>query len=446
MQTMQHIMVVDNSTVSRALVRRVLEDSLEAHITTCDCAEQALQLLEQSDYQLVTTALLLPDMDGLDLCRQIRRSKRHASTPVVVISGDANSRLLKEGFAAGVTDYFDKSQGYLAFGQFIKTFSQRNWGLVGRILYVEDSETVAHLTCGLLERHGLRVTHTRTAESALLLLQTDTAHLAEEGGNFDLVITDFHLKQEMTGGDLLHAVRTRYHQSQQELPFLIITSNDDIQIQVELFHAGANDFVTKPLVEEILMARVRSLLMIKHQYDALKQQMQMVERMATTDALTGTRNRRYLVEHGTQQLQRIGESAWIAIVDLDHFKQVNDNHGHAAGDAVLRAVGKVLLETVDKGMAVRYGGEEFALLWAEKDADQAANRMQQLRRRIERLRPAGIRITASLGLVAVADYPETDQEELLRLADEALYAAKEGGRNQIYRYSKEHHLQLLAET
>lgn len=261
------ILVVDGSGVSRELVTRILAGAIDqAQITACGSGREALARLTQQHHTLVTTSLVLPDMDGLDLCRAIRQTPGHQHLPMIVISGDADQRLLREGFAAGVTDYFDKSHGYPAFGAFIKAFCRRNSGLVGRVLFVEDSHTAAAILLRLLERHGLQVTHVTSAEQALARL--DAMH--KGGAGYDIVITDFNLGETMSGGDLLHAVRVRYRFTREQLPVLMLTGNDDLQTQVEAFHAGANDFVHKPLVEEILMARVRSLLLIRQQHDALQ--------------------------------------------------------------------------------------------------------------------------------------------------------------------------------
>lgn len=274
MMAASKIMVVEGSGVSRELLARILASTIEeAQITPCAAGSEALEQLNRERYDLITTSLLLPDMDGLDLCRAIRQSARHQHIPMILISADADQRLLKEGFAAGVTDYFDKSQGYPALSAFIKNFWQRNSGLVGRVLFVEDSHTAAAITRRALEKHGLQVTHVTSAEQALERLEK--LHNGAEA--YDIVITDFHLEAALTGGDLLHAIRVRFHFSRQELPVLIITGQDDLQIQVEAFHAGANDFVQKPLVEEVLMARVRSLLLIRQLHDALQRQSQSLQ-------------------------------------------------------------------------------------------------------------------------------------------------------------------------
>ncbi len=421
------IMVVDGSAVSRQVITKRLEEALPgARIIACATAAEALKRLEQDRFALVTTSLLLPDMDGLALCRQVRNSKRHHYTPVIVISSDADQRLLREGYAAGVTDYFDKSLGFQAFGRFIRDFLERNSSIYGRVLYVEDSRTAAAVTRNMLEQHGLVVVHTPTVEEALELL--DEAERLPTNG-FDLVITDFYLQGEMTGGDLLYMVRARKHYSQQELPVLVITGNEDISTQVEVFHAGANDFVHKPLVEAVVMARVRSLLLIKHQFDALKRQAADMERLATTDSLTGVRNRRYLVDEGEGYMKSAG-SGWVLVLDIDHFKKINDSRGHLVGDAVLRAMGELLNHSFPDALVSRFGGEEFVVLFHGEDGPQRAER---LRADVEALQPAGLPVTVSIGVVAAADFPEQDLSALVGTADRALYQAKETGRNRVCR-------------
>ncbi len=429
------IMVVDGSTVSRAILSRILRQEIEgAEVVECKTGAEALDRLESEPFDLVTTALLLPDMDGLDLSRKLRKSRRHHYTPVVVVSGDADARLLREGFKAGVTDYFDKSQGYKAFGGFIKSFITRHSGLVGRILFVEDSRTAAAVTCDILENHGLQVDHYTSAEAALEALENLDSQLRDSSdrGGYDLVITDFYLKGSMTGGDLLHAVRAKMHYSQQELPLLVITGTDDYQTQVEVFHAGANDFVAKPIVEEILIARVRALLLIKHQYDALKQQAETMRWLAATDSLTGVRSKRYLLDHGEDFIRDPANQPVCAmVIDIDHFKQINDSLGHITGDHVLADLGELLDTEFRDAMVVRFGGEEFCLLVPATPAEEMLERAEALRRRVAGLRPAGVDITVSIGLASSAD-AGGGLTQLISRADEALYAAKDAGRNRIH--------------
>ncbi len=433
-RVLNRILVVDGSEVARTLITRILSDEMpDTETTTCGTVQEACAWLERSHFDLITTALMLPDKDGLELCRYVRASKHHHYTPTIVVSGDADTRLLREGFAAGVTDYFDKSLGYHAFASFIMDFAQRHSGLVGRILYVEDSQLTATVMLRLMERHGLQVTHTTNAEQAIQLLRETAAGSPRESEAFDIVITDFYLLGRLTGGDLLHAIRARFHYSQQEMPVLVLTGSEAGEKQVEVFHAGANDFVSKPIVEEVLMARIRSLLMIRQQFAALKRQTDEMHRLAITDSLTRVYNRRHLLDHGEQFIadQRNHPVATV-LLDIDHFKKINDRFGHIVGDRVLEALGQLLLDRLpENALPVRFGGEEFALLiprCSDRDAQRCA---EQLRRDIEALRPGNVPITVSIGLGSNQNNPEMTLTQLIGDADRALYVAKAQGRNQV---------------
>ncbi len=430
-----HILVVDGSEVARTIIARVLEDEMPyARITHCGSGQEAVARMQSDHYDLITTALMLPDMDGLDLSQQVRADPVHHYTPVIVVSADADERLLREGFAAGVTEYFDKSLGYQAFASFIREFTRRHTGLVGRILYVEDSATVAAQTLRLMERHGLQVIHTTQAEKALEILLDGNPLELNAPGNIDIVVTDFYLKGRLTGGDLLHAIRAKLRLSQQEMPVLVITAADaDEHRQTEVFHAGANDFVSKPIVEEVLIARIRSLLLIKQQFLALKSQTEEMRMLATTDSLTGVRNKRFLLEYGQQLLaDRRNQPVAVMLLDIDHFKNINDSFGHIAGDRILEALGRSLLDSLrEDTLVVRFGGEEFAVLLPRCGLAEAQTRAESLRAQIEALQPAGHTITVSIGVAASSSQPELTLTQLLTLADQALYAAKHGGRNRV---------------
>jgi two-component system cell cycle response regulator len=428
------ILVVDGYEVARTILVRILNEEMpDTEIITTASVQEACAWLERSHFDLITTALMLPDKDGLELSRYVRASNHHHYTPTIVVSGDADIRLLREGFAAGVTDYFDKSLGYRAFADFIKDFMQRNSGLVGRILYVEDSLLTATVLMRLMERHGLQVIHTTHAEDALQLLHDTAEDGPRQDEAFDIVVTDFFLQGHLTGGDLLHAIRAKFHYSQQEMPVLMLTGSESDEKQVEVFHAGANDFVAKPIVEEVLMARIRSLLLIKQQFVALKRQTEDTHRLAITDSLTRLNNRRYLLDHGENFLaNRNNQPVAALLLDVDHFKRINDHLGHIAGDRVLEALGQLLLERIPQhAMAVRYGGEEFALLLPRCHINDAQQRAEELRREIQALKPRDIAITVSIGLATSQQNPSITLTQLINHADTALYAAKAQGRNKV---------------
>lgn len=426
------IMVVDGSGVSRTLITRILRIEMgNANITACASAQQALSYLESAKYDLITTSLLLPDMDGLDLCRRIRGTTTHRFTPIIVVSGDANDRLLREGFAAGLTDYFDKSRGYAEFVEFVKALTLRNLGVVGKVLYVEDSATTAEITRRIMEKHGLQIVHVTAAEQAVELLQHS---VQEDERPFDMVVTDHFLKGKMTGLDLLHAVRVKYHYSLQELPVLLITADTSDKKHVTAFHAGANDVVIKPLVEEVFMARMRSLLLVKQQYNALLRQAEQMKLLATTDSLTGVRSKRYLLDNGERLVASAdNQPVWALLIDIDHFKKINDTLGHITGDHILMRLGALLRQHFSaETPVVRFGGEEFCVLMVRSSRPEAESKAEELRHSVEVLRPMDVALTISVGLASTSDHPGVNLTKLLALADQALYAAKAAGRNCIH--------------
>jgi two-component system cell cycle response regulator len=186
-------------------------------------------------------------------------------------------------------------------------------------------------------------------------------------------------------------------------------------------------------VEEILMARIRSLLLIKQQFVALKRQSETMHRLAITDTLTRVYNKRYLLDRGDDFLADPRNHPVAALLlDIDHFKKINDNLGHITGDRVLEALGGLLKDRIPAdAMAVRFGGEEFALLVPRCNPATAHGCAEKLRGEVEALYPADIPITISIGLACTQNQPELNLTQLLSLADKALYAAKDRGRNRV---------------
>lgn len=433
MQKTSRIMIVDRSEVARSIISHILQKEMhDAYIVTCGSAEEALEYLHREKFDLITTSLLLPGLDGLDLCHEIRKSEKQHLTPVIVVSSDADTRLLREGFSAGVTDYFNKSLGYKKLVEFIKDVSQRHAGLVGRILYVEDSPSTAQTTQTLMEKHGLYITHTASAEEALALLKkakTIPDNAGDNTSGFDIVFTDFFLEGQMTGGDLLYAIRTQLHYSRQEMPVLVITIEDNKECQAEIFHAGANDFITKPVIEEVLIARVKSLLLVKHQYNVLKRFSRDMYHLATTDSLTGVRNKRYLLDEGPGVIQQHAHVCMM-MVDIDHFEVINEVQGHMIGDHILHVVGRFLNEFFPpEAMVVRFAGKKFTVLLPNCTLELGKGLAEELREKVIHLNPEGLDVTVSIGLTSSEGVAETTLATLISDADSALHSAQEQGHN-----------------
>ena len=248
------VLVVDGSRVVRRLIEQMLKSNLPGvTVLACETGAEAIAQLADGVVDFVTTALRLPDMDGLELARRIRESSPQAYMPIVVVSGDVQERLVTRSLSDDVTDYFDKSLGFLALAEFIRGYVQPTESTSGEVLYVEDSRVVALATRRMLEKHGLTVLHVISVEDALALLET--AQSMNRIGA-DIVLTDVNLKGELTGGDLLDRIRHQLGYGKGHLPVIVMTGDDNPDNQAALLRAGANDLVEKPIEERLLVTKL----------------------------------------------------------------------------------------------------------------------------------------------------------------------------------------------
>ena len=254
------IMVVDGSKLVRKLIVDVLQREVPGvEIVACEGIAQAREALDAGAGDLVTTALSLPDGDGLALARTVRAASGQKYVPVIVVSGNAQEHLESRLFTEDVTDYFDKSLGQAALAAFIRGYVQPEAIAGARVLYVEDSRVVAVATKRMLEKHGLKVLHFIGVEEALEHLEQ---HRGQDDVGADLVLTDVYLKGELSGHDLLGRLRTDFGYGKRRLPVLVMTGDANPDNQSALLRAGANDLVLKPIEERLLVTK--TLFQLRH--------------------------------------------------------------------------------------------------------------------------------------------------------------------------------------
>ena len=284
------------------------------------------------------------------------------------------------------------------------------------VALVDPSRTVLKYVTGLLHARQHEVTPFTDGGDALAFLQANRAVSA--------VITSAELGP-MAGVDLCAKARS-LASTRRPLYIILMSSNDDRNYLIKALDSGADDFMGKPPVPEELYARLRAAeRLISTQTDLL--------RLATTDSLTGLLNRRAFFEQAELARVRAQAGAPLSAIlcDIDHFKRINDLHGHAVGDAALRAVTAVIADATTN--AGRLGGEEFAVLVEDADLQQATVLAEDLRRAVEQRNFGGdgetLSLTCSFGVSEWQAYDSID--ELLRRADAGLYAAKSAGRNRV---------------
>jgi CheY-like chemotaxis protein len=247
------VMVVDGSKLVRKLITDVLKrDVPGVEVIACADLAEADAALAAAPVDLVTTSLMLPDGDGLTLAKRVRAAAAQRYVPIIVVSGDAQSHLEARKFTDDVTDYFDKANGYQALAAFILGYVHPEPIPGARVLYVEDSITVAVATRRMLQAHGLTVIHVTRADAALTHLR---AHLGQDDIGAEMLLTDVTLDGEMSGLDLLRAVRNDLGYGKRQLPVLVMTGDGSVDRQSNLLREGANDLVLKPIEERMLITK-----------------------------------------------------------------------------------------------------------------------------------------------------------------------------------------------
>jgi two-component system cell cycle response regulator len=418
-------LVVDPSKFARMIINM----TLKSHGVLTDSVsneKEATSLIENNDYELICIARTLESSDCRLFCSRLRATPSTQSTPIVMLT--VSDEPEPESFMAlGITEIFSKND-IPAFSDYVESLSKTsksNFLYGGRILYVEDSLTIAKITISVLNEHGYEVIHITTGEEAVELYN---------GQNFDLVITDIVLAGKMSGTSVVRHIRENEKNQKVPIPtsILAMSSFDDTSRKLALFKAGVNDYVPKPIMNEELLARVDNLILNQHLFRQLEVQRQGLEELAMTDQLTGLYNRHYLLDNASKKVsaaKRHNIELCLVVIDIDFFKSFNDEHGHAMGDLVLMKVSKLLSNHVrNNDVVARFGGEEFVILYEHCTLIHAVEKTEELRKNLEKLKPENLTVTASFG---VAQFNENDNDfhGLFARADKAVYQAKDNGRN-----------------
>lgn len=322
-----------------------------------------------------------------------------------------------------------------------------------KLLVIEDDTDQLELIRETLEDHFGRGTVTGCDSRKSALMQDLTA--------FDLILTDYNLP-DANGMDLLAEIRQRC-----STPVIMVTGENVGHFAAEAIRKGATDYVVKigdylftiPLVVEksLTVAKVKreneslrqeleaALAEVREKNVQLEQSLQRVEELAATDPLTGLYNRRHfsrVLDQLFAEAQRFGTDLACVMIDLDGYKQLNDSFGHQVGDQLLVMAGKVILANMRRmDVAARYGGDEFVLLLPRADAEEAALAAQRIREEYLQASAAVLRrnkgVTMSVGVSSLAANRPIGADQLIALADSALYQAKDSGRNRIHTHRGE---------
>jgi two-component system, cell cycle response regulator len=315
-----------------------------------------------------------------------------------------------------------------------------------RILVVDDVPDNVEILDARLSSRGYHVQTARNGQEALERVQQNPPHL---------ILCDV-MMPVVDGFEVSR--RLKQDPSLPFIPIILVTARDTAEDVVEGLEAGADDYIAKPYNFKELEARVRAMLRIKHLQDELdlkNRELAVVvdelelankrlRKLSITDGLTGLYNHRHvheLLRDEWERSLRSGEPLSVAMLDLDRFKLVNDTYGHPTGDVILYETARILREAAREiDMVGRYGGEEFIVILPSTDEGEAARFAERVRAQVAahlfRDEANELRMTTSCGVASAPDDSLDSCEALLKLADTALYAAKQGGRNRVIRASE----------
>jgi len=447
------VLVVDDVPANVKLLEARLSAEYFDVLTAMNGAE-ALAICDKAECDIVLLDVMMPDMDGFEVCRRIKSNPATHHIPVVMVTALDHPSDRVRGLDAGADDFLTKPVSDVALIARVRSLARlkmmtdelrmraltsREIGLGsaendtiadagrgGRILIVDDRASSAERLAAMLAAE-----HTADVE----LNPSDALFHAAEG-NYDLIVVSLALQNH----DALRLCsQIRSLERTRNVPVLAVCDGEDNARLIRGLEIGVNDYLMRPIDRNELSARVRTQIRKKRYTERLRDNVQQSIEMAITDALTGLYNRRYMETHLSSLVEQAvsrGKPLTVLVLDIDFFKSINDTHGHDAGDDVLREFATRVRKSI-RGidLACRYGGEEFVIVMPETDMGVAAIVAERLRRRIASESFAigngtrAIEVTISIGLATLD--ADDNAGTILKRADQALYRAKRDGRNRV---------------
>jgi len=415
--------VVDDSGIVRSVMKKQLE-SLGFDVETAEDGFAGRQLINDSLPDISLIDINMPGKSGFELAEELLATPRTAHLPIIMISGVVNRRDVRRGFDSGVIDFLPKPIDTSIFRHIVsKTLHKKQILYHGSALVLEDSPMISKVIARMFNEMDVAV-------NICPSIAEFRAHLSISLP--DIMTLDLSLP-DGSGLDLCRELRR--NRLYDLLPIVVITGGGEKEIMLESLRLGANDFIEKPFTREEFTARINNHIKSKHLHDEITLKNRALQELAYYDSLTGLFNRRYFddqLEKFMQETRLHKRDLSVLIIDLDHFKMVNDEYGHQTGDLVLKEIASIIMkQNRGAGYPCRYGGEEFCILLPDCPISRAAHIAERIRLACESIKLADGKILQTVS-VGVSSSPEISiVEELVADADVALYKAKENGRNRI---------------
>jgi two-component system, cell cycle response regulator len=438
---------------------RLLEAKLSAEyfeVITATNGLDALDAIQRAKPDIVLLDIMMPGIDGIEVCRQIKANAATQHIPVVMITALDQPEDRVRGLEAGADDFLTKPVNDISLFCRIKSLVRLKMLTDELRIRAETGNSIGLVVKTQIlepERPGnvmlvdLRASSAERISTALagkhVIHHVNDPHVAVEIAAeaelpFELVIIS--LEQDRFDG-LRLCSQLRSFEATRQTPILILVDPDDQQLLLRALDMGVNDYLMRPVDKQELKARVNTQVKRWRYTEQLRSSVKASIELAITDSLTGLYNRRYLETHLGHLIEHFinrGKALSILAIDVDFFKPINDTHGHDAGDKVLQELAvriRQCTRTID--LCCRTGGEEFILVLPSTDLNDADTIAERLRKSVA-MKPfavsegQGVSVTISIGLAALGDASDT-LDKLLKRADSALYKAKREGRNRVVR-------------
>lgn len=446
------ILVVDDVVPNVKILEAKL--SVEYYdVVTAYNGPDALKIAREQQPDLILLDVMMPQMDGYEVCRRLKADRHTAHIPVVMVTALSEAADRVKGLEVGADDFLTKPVDDLSLFARVKSLlrlkmmmdefrlreeTSSELGVISMSDRVEEAIRRARILVIDDNEYSVRQIREVYAETYDVTLSTDMeeARVRLSGGDYDLVV----ISLDSANFDPLRLCsRIRSSEETRQIPILTLVDEADRDKLIKGLEIGVNDYVMRPIDTNELIVRTRTQILRKQYQDRLRHNFHRSLELAVTDSLTGLYNRRYMFNHLDAILQRARmdyKPVCVMIMDIDFFKPVNDTHGHDVGDEVIKEFAHRIATGVrGVDLACRYGGEEFVVVMPDTDISLAMVVAERLRRQIAdkpftaRKGSLEINLTCSIGVTVSREMEGS--ESLLKRADEALYKAKKDGRNRV---------------